>query len=457
MKENATDALGTAPVGKLLFRMAMPAVAAQIINLLYNLVDRMYIGHIQPIETVGKLALTGVGVCLPIIMVISAFAALVSVGGASRASISLGKRDQAGAEAIMGSCFALMVVVSAVLTLVVQLFAKDLLLLFGASENTVGYALRYIRIYSLGTIFVQLTLGMNAFITAQGFSRTSMVTTLVGAVCNIILDPIFIFALDMGVSGAALATILSQALSMTCILVFLTGKKATIRLRRSQIRLRWKVVLPCVALGLAPFVMQATESLIAVCFNSSLYRYGGDLAVGAMTILTSVMQFSMMPLHGLTQGAQPITSYNYGARNAQRVRQTFRLLLTCCVTYSAVFWCLVQMFPTVFVQIFNSEPELVAFTARALRIYMAVTCIFGAQIACQQTFIALGNAKSALFLALLRKVILLIPLIYILPMLMADKTTAVFLAEPVADLLAVITTVTMFTRQFRKTMAELEA
>lgn len=457
MENNKTEALGTAPIGQLLFRMATPAVAAQIINLLYNLVDRMYIGHIEPIETVGKLALTGVGVCLPIIMVISAFAALVSMGGASRASIYLGKRDADTAEKILGNCFTLLVVISLVLTAVVQIFAEDMLLAFGASPNTIEYALSYMRIYSIGTLFVQLTLGLNAFITAQGFSKTSMLTILIGAVCNIVLDPIFIFALDMGVAGAALATILSQAISMIWILKFLTGKKAAIRLRRDKMKPSGKILLPCVALGLSPFIMQSTESLVTVCFNSSLLKYGDDLAVGAMTILSSVMQFSMLPLQGMTQGAQPITSYNYGAKNPARVRRTFRLLLICCLTYSTLLWASAQLFPELFIKIFNSDPELVAFTSRALRIYMAVACVFGAQIACQQTFIALGNAKSSLFLALLRKVFLLIPLIYLLPALMADKTTAVFLAEPVADLIAVSTTVTMFTIQFKHAMARLEA
>ncbi|MBU5626820.1 MATE family efflux transporter [Oscillibacter sp. MSJ-2] len=437
--------------------MATPAVAAQIINLLYNLVDRMYIGHIHPIETVGKLALTGVGVCLPIIMVISAFAALVSMGGASRASIYLGKRENDTAERIMGNCFTLLVLIAIALTLIVQVFAKDLLLAFGASPNTIEYALSYMKIYSLGTLFVQLTLGMNAFITAQGFSKTSMLTILIGAVCNIILDPIFIFGLKLGVAGAALATIISQAISMTWILRFLTGRKSTIRLRPGKLKLSGKIILPCVALGLAPFIMQSTESLIAVCFNSSLLKYGGDLAVGAMTILTSVMQFSMLPLQGLTQGAQPIISYNYGAKNAGRVRGTFRLLLICCLVYSTALWGAVQLFPQGFIEIFNNEPELVAFTVHALRIYMAVSFVFGAQLACQQTFIALGNAKSSLFLALLRKIILLIPLIYLLPALMADKTTAVFLAEPVADFLAVSTTVTLFTIQFKKAMHRLDA
>jgi putative MATE family efflux protein len=311
------------------------------------------------------------------------------------------------------------------------------------------------RIYSLGTIFVQLTLGLNAFISAQGFAKTSMLTVLIGAITNIILDPIFIFGFNMGVAGAALATIISQSLSMIWILFFLTGKKTTLKIRKKHLRLSKEIILPSIALGLAPFIMQATESLIAVCFNSSLLKYGGDIAVGAMTILTSVMQFSMLPLTGLTQGGQPIISYNFGAKNADRVKKAFKLLLISCLTYSTVLWASAMIFPQAFILIFNNDPELVDFASRALRIYMAVSCIFGIQIACQQTFIALGNAKASLFLALLRKIILLIPLIYIMPMFMEDKTTAVFTAEPVADILAVTTTAILFIIQFKKAMKEI--
>ncbi len=335
-------------------------------------------------------------------------------------------------------------------------FAEPLLMAFGASENTIGYALDYMRIYALGTLFVQLTLGLNAFITAQGFSRESMLTVVIGAVINIALDPLFIFTFGMGVKGAALATIISQCVSMIWILRFLTGKRTTLRIRRENLKIDWKIVGPSVALGLAPFIMQSTESLIAVCFNTSLLKYGDDLAVAAMTILTSVMQLAMLPLSGFTQGAQPIVSYNYGARNADRVRKAFKLLLICCVTYSFALWAAVELVPQVFVKIFNSEPDLIEFASRALRIYMAMGLMLGVQIACQQTFIALGNAKCSLFLALLRKIILLVPLIYILPSFMADKTTAVFLAEPVADLLAVTTTAILFTVQFRRAMSQLD-
>ena len=448
--------LGSGKVSRLLFSLALPTITSQIVNMLYNLVDRVYIGHMQPVDTVGKLALTGVGVCLPIIVVISAFAALLAMGGAPRASIQEGRGNARESERIMGNCFTMLVMASLVLTAVLQLFGRDLLLLFGASENTIDYAAAYMGIYSLGTVFVQVTLGMNAYITAQGFTTVSMRTVLIGAGLNIVLDPIFIFVLDMGVRGAALATRLSQAVSAAWVLRFLTGNRSKWRLRRENLRPRASVVGPCLALGLAPFIMQSTESLIAVCFNSSLLKYGGDLAVGAMTVLTSIMQLAMMPLQGLTQGAQPIVSYNYGARNPQRMREAFRCLLLACVTYSLTLWALVQLMPRMFAGIFTPDPELRSYAAWALRIYMGATGIFGVQIACQQTFIALGNAKTSLFLAVLRKIILLIPLVYILPHFFADKVFAVFLAEPVADLLAVCTTAGMFAVQFKKSMAELE-
>ena len=448
--------LGSGNVRKLMVSLALPTILSQIVNMLYNLVDRVYIGHMQPVDTVGALALTGVGVCLPVILIISAFAALLAMGGAPRASIFEGRGEPGQSERIMGNSFSLLICASLVLTVLLQLFAEPLLLLFGASENTIGYALSYLKIYSLGTICVQMTLGMNAYITAQGFTTVSMKTVLIGAILNTILDPIFIFVLDMGVRGAALATILSQAVSALWVLRFLTGSTTRWRLRRENLRPVPSVFLPSLALGLSPFIMQSTESLIAVCFNSSLLKYGGDIAVGSMTVLISIMQLAMMPLQGLTQGAQPIISYNFGARNAQRVRDAFKTLLTACLTYSLVLWAAVQLFPRAFVMIFNNDPTLVAYAAKALRVYMAATGIFGIQIACQQTFIALGNAKTSLFLAALRKIILLIPLIYILPHFFANKVIAVFLAEPVADLLAVATTATMFSIQFKRSMAELE-
>lgn len=447
-----TEALGQGSVGRLMFRLAAPAIVAQVINLLYNLVDRMYIGHI---EDVGTTALTGVGVCLPLIMIITAFAALVSMGSAPRASIFLGRGDKESAEKTLGNSVTLLFITSAVLTAVFLLWAKPMLLAFGGSENTIGYSMEYFSIYALGTVFVQLTLGLNAFISAQGFAKISMVTVLVGAVTNIILDPIFIFALDLGVSGAALATVISQCVSAVWILRFLTGKKTTLRIKAKHLRLQRKIFLPGMALGLAPFIMQFTESVLAVCFNSSLYEYGGDLAVGAMTILTSCMQLSMLPLMGLSQGAQPIISYNYGAKNPDRVKKAFRLLLATCLTYSMLFWLAVELFPQAFIKIFNNKEELVSFAVPALRIYMLCTGIFGIQLACQQAFISLGNAKSSLTVAVLRKIVLLIPLIYVLPALniFRSKTTAVFAAEPVADFISVVFTAILFSTQFKKALA----
>ena len=455
MNRKTTD-LSQGSVGRLLFRLSLPTITSQLVNMLYNLVDRVYIGHMQPADTVGAMALTGVGVCLPIIMVISAFAALMGAGGAPRASIQEGRGDIPGAERIMGNSFTLLLGISLALTLLLQLFAQPLLLTFGASENTIGYALDYLRIYSLGTVFVQMTMGMNAYITAQGFTTVSMKTTLIGAVLNTILDPVFIFVLGLGVRGAALATILSQAVSAAWVLRFLRGKGSKWRLRKENLRPVPAVFLPCLALGLAPFIMQATESLIAVCFNSSLLKYGGDPAVCAMTVLTSIMQLAMMPLMGLSQGAQPVISFNFGARNGRRVRDAFRCLLKASLAYSMALWLLVQLFPRVFVSMFNNDPALVEYAAWAARIYLGALGIFGIQLSCQQTFIALGNAKTSLFLAVLRKIILLIPLIYILPNFFADKVFAVFLAEPAADLIAMTTTALLFSRQFKRAVAELE-
>ena len=439
--------LGKEPIGSLLFTLAVPAITSQVVNVLYNMVDRMYIGHI---EGIGATALTGVGVAFPIIMIISAFAALMGMGGAPRASILMGKKNNEGAEQILGNCFSALFLTSIVLTIVVLVFQEPLLMLFGASSNTIGYAKDYMSIYALGTIFVQMTLGLNNFISAQGFSKISMLTVIIGAVTNIVLDPIFIFGFHMGVSGAALATIISQAVSAVWAIRFLSGKTTVLKLRKKNFRIQPSVLLPCIALGIAPFIMQATESILTLCFNSSLLKYGGDLAVGAMTILSSVMQFAMLPLQGLTQGGQPIISYNYGANNAERVKKAFKLMLTCCLIYSAALWALIELFPGMFVAIFTNDPELTELTTWALRIYMAGLVVFGAQIGCQQTFIAFGNSKISAFLAMFRKIIVLIPLIYILPIFMEDNVLAVFLAEPIADIIAVLTTVTLFSIKKKK-------
>ncbi len=439
--------LGKDPVGPLLLRLAAPAIASQLVNALYNVVDRMYIGHIP--ET-GAVALTGLGVCFPLIMLISAFANLVGMGGAPRASIMMGHGDEKAAERILGCCFAALLALSVALTAFSFAFMRPMLMLFGASEATIGYATDYMEIYAAGTIFVQLTLGMNVFITAQGFSKISMMTVVIGAVTNIVLDPIFIFIFGMGVRGAAWATVISQAISAVWALRFLCGERAVLKLRRANVRLSRAVLAPCLALGFAPFVMQSTESLLVLSFNSSLLKYGGDIAVGAMTIASSVMQFAMLPVQGLTQGSQPIVSYNYGAGNPERMKQAFVLLLKSCLTCTAVIWTFSMLCPGIFVRIFTDDPALTEAARRALRIYMAGMGVFGAQVACQQTFIALGNSRTSSFLAMLRKIILLIPFIYIMPHFFDDKVFAVFFAEPVADVLAVATTVTLFSREFRR-------
>ena len=442
--------MGTGDVKKLLLQLMIPAVVAQVVNLLYNIVDRIYIGHIP--ET-GSMALTGVGVCLPIIMIISAFAAFVSSGGAPRASIAMGRGDYDQAQRILGGCFTLQVAISLVLTAVLLIWNRPLLLAFGASGNTIEYAAQYMGVYALGTLFVELTLGLNAFITAQGFAQVGMKTVLIGAVANILLDPLFIFVLDMGVRGAALATVLSQGISCVWVISFLRGKKTLLRLEKAALPIRPRLILPCVALGTAAFIMQASESVISVCFNASLLKYGGDIAVGAMTIITSATQLLSMPVQGLCQGAQPIMSFNFGAGKGDRVKQAFRLQFIICVAYAAAFWAACMLVPQMFASIFSTDPELVRYTAWAMRVYMAGIFSTGFQVSCQQSFVALGQAKISLFMACLRKLILLIPLIFVLPLILRDKVFAVFLAEPVSDIIAATVTCSAFFIRFNKILA----
>ena len=454
VKKKKEADLGKDSLGPLLLKLALPAILAQIINVLYNMVDRMYIGHIPK---VGPSALTGVGVTMPVIMAISAFAALVSMGGAPRASIMLGRGEHPKAEKILGNCTVMLVIMAIILTAVFLIWGEPILMVFGASEATIGYALDYMRIYALGTIFVQLALGLNAFINAQGYAKIGMITVAIGALCNIVLDPIFIFSMSMGVKGAALATIISQAISSIVVVYFLTSKRSGLRIKLDNLKLDFQVILPCLALGLSPFIMQFTESVISVCFNTSLLKYGGDIAVGSMTILTSVMQFSMLPLQGLTQGAQPIISFNYGAENIDRVKRAFKLLLKISLSYSMLLWAVAMFIPDTFIYIFTSHGELATYTRWAIRIYMAASGIFGIQIACQQTFIAIGNAKTSVFLAVLRKVLVLIPLIFILPMFIENQAFAVFLAEPIADTIAVSVTATLFYQTYKRLGKETKA
>lgn len=441
--KSTSQAMETEKIPRLLAQLAIPAVVAQIINLLYNIVDRIYIGHISG---VGAAALTGVGLFTPILMLINAFAMLAGSGGAPRAAISMGKKDNKTAEKILGNCFALLILMAVILTVVFFTFAPQLLTLFGASEKTLPYGVAYARIYILGSIFVLIVMGMNPFITTQGFAKISMMTTIIGAVINIILDPIFIFALGMGVKGAALATVLSQTVGAVWILRFLTGKKTILRLKRSNMHLDPKVFGPCLALGISTFVMLSTESLLSISFTSSLSRFGGDVAVGAMTIITSISQLVTLPLQGICQGGQPIISYNFGANKPDRVKKAFFTQFCTCVIYTTAFWLVVMIFPKAFATIFTSDKELVTYSAWALRIYMAGIFSLGFQVSCQQSFMALGQAKVSLLLACLRKIVLLIPLIFILPNFFDNKVFAVFLAEPVSDIIAAtVTTITFFT------------
>ncbi len=452
--KNNEEMLGTAPIGKLLFKLALPTVVAQLINMLYNIVDRIYIGH-MPGD--GDLALTGVGVCMPLIMIVSAFAALVSSGGAPRASIFMGQKDMESAEKTLGGCFSLQILVSLILTAVLLIWNRDLLLAFGASENTIEYAVSYMSVYAIGTIFVQLTLGMNSFVTAQGFTKIAMISVIIGAVANIALDPLFIYVFDMGVRGAALATIISQAFSCVWVIAFLFGKKTLLRIKKKNLFVSPKLILPCLALGSAAFIMQASESVISICFNSSLLGYGGDVAVGAMTILTSVMQFAMLPLQGIAQGAQPISSYNYGARNAERVKKTFKILLITCLIYSVTLGACIMLFPRAFASMFTTDVALLNFTEQVIRIYFGGIFLFGIQIACQMTFVSLGNAPSSVIVAVVRKFVLLLPLIYIMPRLVNNPTLGVYMAEPIADIIAVTFTTILFIFQFRKALKKIQS
>lgn len=434
------------PVPKAFLKLAVPAVAAQLINILYNLVDKMFIGHIPE---VGKQALAGVGVTTPVILAISAFAALVSMGGAPKASIFLGKGDTVQAEKVVGSCTWMLLLLSVFLTVLMLAFGRPVLLLFGASEDTISFAVSYMNIYCLGTVFTQLTLGLNAFITAQGKTLISMKNVAIGAVTNIILDAVFINGFQMGVRGAALATVISQGVSATFVIRYLQSEKSTLKLERRQIRFDKEILLPCIFLGTSPALMQLTENLVAISFNTSLQKYGGDMAVASMSILNSVMQFVMLLLPGLVQGAQPLLSYNLGAGNIKRVKKTFRLLLVSCVTGSFMIWLLCMICPQIVAGIFTNDTELIQYTEWSMRIYLSVMLIYGIQVACQYSFVALDQARTAIFLTIWRKIILLIPLIFILPLVWSGSVTGVFLAEPIADTIAVCTTAPMFYRYYR--------
>lgn len=450
---NMSRDMGSGSVKKTMLQLAVPAVVAQVINLLYNIVDRIYIGHIPEI---GGAALTGVGLCAPVLMLITAFAMMPGTGGAPRAAIAMGRGDHKEAEHILGNCFTMLMVFAVLLTVSFYVSAPPLLKLFGASDSTLPYAVDYCRIYVLGSVFVLTVMGMNPFITTQGFAKISMLTTVIGAVINIILDPLFIFIFDMGVKGAAVATVLSQAVSAVWVFLFLTGKKTVLRLRTANLKLVPRIILPCLGLGVSTFVMLSTESLLSISFTSSLARFGGDLAVGAMTILNSMNQLLSMPLQGICQGGQPLISFNYGAGKAERVKEAFRCQLFCCGTYASVFCLAAILFPQFFAGIFTSDTALVAYAAWAMRIFLIGAFAMGFQTGCQQAFLALGEAKVSLLLACLRKLVLLIPLIFILPVFFQDKAFAVFLAEPVSDILAATVTVIVFLTRFKKILKPIE-
>lgn len=451
MSIDENNKLGTENIGKLLFGLAIPSITAQLVNMLYNIVDRVYIGHMAEI---GSNALTGIGVTMPIILIITAFSSLIGMGGAPRAAIKMGENCDKEADKILGNCFSSLLLISFILTLVFLVFGKQLLWVFGASSVTIQFGLDYLNIYVWGTIFVQLTLGLNSFISTQGYAKFSMLTVIIGAVTNIILDPILIFGMNMGVKGAALATVFSQALSALWVLRFLTGAKTKLKIRKENLKINKTIIFPVLLLGVSPFIMQSTESLLNVAFNFSLQKYGGDIAVGSMTILSSLMQILHLPLVGLTQGAQPITSYNYGAKNNKRVKSTFKLLIKSAFVYTTIMWLLMIIFTKTFVSFFTNDPSLINYSIWAARVYLGTAFVMAAQNCCQQTFVSLGQARVSMFLALLRKIVLLIPLIFILPLFFENKVFAVFLAEPISDFIAATVTSITFAKQINRILDE---
>ena len=445
-QKDVSEQLASAPVTPLLLRLAIPTILAQLVNLLYNIVDRIYIGHMP---VVGDIALTGVGLCFPVIYLLPAFAALLGQGGAPRAAIAMGRGDNDEAERILGTCFTSLIVTALLLTAAFQLWGEELLWLFGASEDTIGYALPYMRVYAAGSLFVMLALGMNLFITTQGYTTFSMITVVIGAVLNIVLDPVFIYAFDMGVAGAAWATILSQAVSAAFAVAFFFGKRTKLRLKKAYLLPKPRILGPVLALGFAPFVMQATEALVNVAFNSSLQAYGGDIPVGCMTVSSTIMQMFWLPSQGIGQGAQPIISYNFGAGNMARVRKAFMTMLVVSIIFIGAGWLAVMLFPGFFIRIFNDSPALVEMGSWTLRVYLAAFFLMALQMSIQQVFVSVGRAKSAVVVASVRKLVLLVPLIYILPHFFEDKVFAVFLAEPVSDFFSVLTATILFLATMR--------
>lgn len=450
MNNSKEERLGVEPIPKLMLSLAIPSVIAQLINVLYNIVDRMYIGHIAEI---GDIALTGVGLTFPIIMLISAFCSFAGAGGAPLASIQLGRGNREKAEKILGNCVSMLIFFSIVLTVFFMLFKRPLLYMFGASDNTIVYAEQYITLYLVGTIFVQFALGLNMFISSQGQAKTAMLSVLIGAVINIVLDPIFIFLFGMGVRGAALATIISQAVSAVWVVHFLLSSKSAFQIKRKNLRPDIALIGSIAALGISPFIMQSTESAINIVLNSGLQKYGGDLYVGSMTILQSVMQLVVIPIQGFTQGVQPIISYNFGAGKFDRVKKTYRIMLAITFSVATILCILTTQFPEVFASIFTNKTELIALVGRVMPIFMAGIWIFGIQMGCQTTFLGLGQAKISLFIALLRKVFLLIPLALILPAV-THNVMGIYYAEPISDIIAASTAGILFLVTKKKILSQ---
>ena len=421
-------------------RLAIPMILAMLVNALYSVVDRIYIGHLSG---VGQTALTGIGLCYPITMAIAAFSYLVGNGGGPLTSILRGAKDDEGAEKVLGNSITLLVLFGILVPLICFLIQKPVLYLFGASDATYPYAREYITIYLSGSLPVMLTLGLNPFLNAQGFTRTGMMTVLIGAVCNIVLDPLFIFVFGMGVRGAAVATVISQTVSAVWVIAFLLGKKNLIRVRKQFLRLQRDVSMRIMGLGVSTFIMNLTEAAISAVFNASLSRFGGDIYVTVMTVATSVSQLVFMPLSGFAQGAQPVTGYNYGAREYTRVKQCFWFLVKASVTYAVLAWLVLMIFPRQLIGIFNNDPTLMETAIPMFRVFFCMNFIMSLQMSAQNTFVAMGEAKKATFFALYRKVLLLIPLILILPRIGFD-ITGVFAAEPVADTISALTCFTTF-------------
>lgn len=443
------EMLATAPLGKLMASMAMPSIIAQLINILYNIIDRIYIGHIP---NVGAAALTGVGLTFPIITFISAFSAFVGMGGAPLSAIHLGKGDRNLAEKILGNSVTLLFGFTVILMAVFYIFKTPLLYAFGASTNTIGYASDYIGIYLAGTIFVELALGLNTYITAQNRPKIAMITIIIGAVLNLILDPVFIFVFHWGVKGAAAATVISQAVSAVWTVSFLMSKNASMKIRIPMLFPDFKIIANICALGISPFIMRATESLINIVMNRGLSVYGGDLYVGSLTIMQSVVQLMSAPLAGFTQGVQPIISYNFGAGLFDRVKKTYRSMIGASTLFSFVTTAAVMIFPSIFAGMFTNDTELIGIVCEKMPMFICGMLIFGIQMGVQPTFLALGQAKQSLFIAMLRKVILLVPLAIILPHFFG--VDGVYLAEPISDTLSAITAGVMFAAGIKKILSK---